>query len=96
MANSLIYHDKNHIFIDQLQMAEDQILQNNIRNLPVPQSPLIEPYLREVSFSHVALVGSGCKLDPTLVSAMVEMWRPKTHSFHLPCSKCTITLEDVQ
>ncbi|MBA0862269.1 hypothetical protein Goshw_006547 [Gossypium schwendimanii] len=38
----------------------------------------------------------GCKLDPTLVSALVERWRPEVHTFNLPCSECAITLEDVQ
>ncbi|MBA0653528.1 hypothetical protein Goklo_020693, partial [Gossypium klotzschianum] len=37
----------------------------------------------------------GCKLDPTLITAVVERWRPRTHTFHLPCSECTIALEDV-
>ncbi|MFQ6623952.1 hypothetical protein Gotur_003489, partial [Gossypium turneri] len=74
---------------------EDRILQCHIRNLPDPPSLLIEPYLREVSFWHVTLVGQGCKLDPKLVSALVEGWRPETHTFYLPCSKYAITLEDV-
>ncbi|MBA0864824.1 hypothetical protein Goshw_006468 [Gossypium schwendimanii] len=26
----------------------------------------------------------------------MEMWRPKMHTFHLPCEQCTITLDDVQ
>ncbi|KAK5840565.1 hypothetical protein PVK06_009467 [Gossypium arboreum] len=38
----------------------------------------------------------GCKLDPKLISAFVERWRPETHTFHFPCGECIISLEDVQ
>ncbi|MBA0766783.1 hypothetical protein Gotri_015790, partial [Gossypium trilobum] len=67
--------------------AEDRILQCHIRNLPSPLSLLIEPYLREADFWHVALVGRGCKLDSKLVNALVNRLRGRdprlTHSiFH--------------
>ncbi|MBA0793432.1 hypothetical protein Gohar_017837 [Gossypium harknessii] len=64
--------------------------------MSAPPSPLIENYLREAGFFHVANIGRGCKLDPKLVSMFIERWRLETHTFHLPCRECTITLEDVQ
>ncbi|MFQ6651912.1 hypothetical protein Gotur_024039 [Gossypium turneri] len=60
-----------------------------------PPSPLVENYLREAGFWHVATVGRGCKVDSKLISALIERWRPETHTFHLPCGECTITVEDV-
>ncbi|XP_052882258.1 serine/threonine-protein phosphatase 7 long form homolog [Gossypium arboreum] len=60
-----------------------------------PPSLLIKDYLREAGFWHVAMIGRGCKLDLKLISALIERWRPETHTFHLPCGECTITLEDV-
>ncbi|MFQ6645495.1 hypothetical protein Gotur_019717, partial [Gossypium turneri] len=61
-----------------------------------PLSPLIENYLREAGFWHMATISRGCKLDPKLISALIERWRPETDTFHLSCGECTITLEDVQ
>ncbi|MFQ6664272.1 hypothetical protein Gotur_031447, partial [Gossypium turneri] len=64
--------------------VKDRILQCHIRNLPGPPLSLIEPYLRKAGFWHVALVGLGYKLDPKLISALVERQRPETHIFHIP------------
>jgi hypothetical protein len=33
--------------------------------------------------------------NATTITAMVDRWRPETHSFHLPCSEMMVTLNDV-
>ncbi|MBA0755099.1 hypothetical protein Gogos_019912, partial [Gossypium gossypioides] len=38
-----------------------------------PPSPLIGNYLREVGFWHVANIGRGCKLDPKLINAFLQL-----------------------
>jgi hypothetical protein len=34
-------------------------------------------------------------MDHAALTALVDRWRPETHTFHLPCGEMTITLEDV-
>ncbi|KAG8477259.1 hypothetical protein CXB51_030475 [Gossypium anomalum] len=67
MAGELIRFDDKHISVEQMQMSVDRILQCYIRNMTGPPSPLIEDYLREAGFLHVAMIGRGCKLDPKLI-----------------------------
>ena len=52
------------------------------------------PFLQAAGVYGLARV-STLQLDWTLIAALVERWRPETHSFHLPMGECTITLQDV-
>ncbi|KAK5845382.1 hypothetical protein PVK06_001558 [Gossypium arboreum] len=63
MVEFIIRHDNKHISVNQLQIAEDRILQCHIHNLPSPPSLLTEQYLKEASFWYVAFVGRGRKLN---------------------------------
>ena len=35
------------------------------------------------------------QLDRSLLCALVDRWRPETHTFHLPCGEMALTLQDV-
>ena len=35
-------------------------------------------------------------LDRSLLTALVDRWRPETHTFHLPCGEMAPTLQDVE
>ncbi|KAE9587175.1 putative protein-serine/threonine phosphatase [Lupinus albus] len=58
------------------------------------EEPLLNDILQLTGFSKLSSLRS-FNIDPSLITALVERWRPETHTFHLPHGECTITLEDV-
>ncbi|VFQ74420.1 unnamed protein product [Cuscuta campestris] len=65
------------------------------RTLIVNRPIRVIQLLREYGFYGVEKVG-GLQLDWALITALVERWRPETHSFHLPFGEVGITLQDVE
>jgi hypothetical protein len=55
------------------------------------------PFIRRVGFlSLVRLVTAGLPLmDSAMLTTLVDWWRPKTHTFHLPYRKTMMMLQDV-
>ncbi|XP_016747268.1 protein MAINTENANCE OF MERISTEMS-like [Gossypium hirsutum] len=58
-----------------------------------PDARLV-PYLEQAGFGTAAKIWVS-DLCYDLLSALVERWRPETHTFHFPCGECTVTLEDI-
>ncbi|KAF1888726.1 hypothetical protein Lal_00036767 [Lupinus albus] len=58
------------------------------------EEPLLDELLRLSGFSKLSSLRC-FNIDSSLITALVERWRSETHTFHLPCGECTITLEDV-
>jgi len=71
----------------------NELITSYYHTIPEPE-PQIIPLLSCTGFQHIALIKQ-CKIDPALITALVEWWRPKTHTFHLPWREYTMTLEDV-
>ncbi|KAJ4768619.1 Serine/threonine-protein phosphatase 7 long form-like protein [Rhynchospora pubera] len=54
----------------------------------------IEGRLIKLGLSHIMKV-KHVNIDMPLLKAMVEFWRPETHTFHFPVGEMTVTLQDV-
>jgi hypothetical protein len=65
-------------------------------HFPLPWDKRYAPYLARAGFLDIALVVvRGLPvMDGPLLSALVDRWRPETHSFHLPCGEMTVNLQD--
>ncbi|XP_071694971.1 serine/threonine-protein phosphatase 7 long form homolog [Rutidosis leptorrhynchoides] len=57
--------------------------------------PYVYRYIQQTGLGRVFKIGYQL-LDHALISALVERWRPETHTFYFPIGEATITLQDVQ
>ncbi|XP_027337000.1 serine/threonine-protein phosphatase 7 long form homolog [Abrus precatorius] len=51
-------------------------------------------HLKLAGFAGVAQLAN-FPLDRYLITALVERWKPETHTFHMPLGECTIMLQDI-
>ncbi|KAL5138727.1 Serine/threonine-protein phosphatase 7 long form [Glycine soja] len=54
----------------------------------------IIPLLRQSGFYWIMKMGY-LKINSSLITVLIERWRPETHTFHMRYRECTITLQDV-
>ena len=57
--------------------------------------PRISAYITDAGLDGLLRVPH-MDLDQALITALMERWWPKTHSFHLPHDEMTITLQDME
>ncbi|KAD6453009.1 hypothetical protein E3N88_07714 [Mikania micrantha] len=70
----------------------DQKFFSLFNNNPITEN--VKRYVNIAGFG--GLLDCGYRnLDHGLLEALIERWRPETHTFHLPIGEATVTLEDV-
>lgn len=73
---------------------KDKVLNTGAHRMHVQYSDDMAQGLKNIGLYQIARINN-CPIDPSLITALVERWRPETNTFHLPFGEMTVTLEDV-
>lgn len=95
LDGSLLWHQRNHVSEKIWEGKERMIrprhrLMFGVRDIDV----CIIDLIAEASFRHAFAIENP-SIDHHLITALVERWRPETHTFHFLYGEATITLQDV-
>ncbi|KAJ7968770.1 Serine/threonine-protein phosphatase 7 long form-like [Quillaja saponaria] len=98
---SVLHHHDDHrsVRVFKAPQSAEHVLKCRRREAVITRGrceihPRIAEYVSQAGFYGVMKLGF-IQLDWHLVTALVERWRPETHTFHLPHGEVTITLQDV-
>ncbi|XP_019450703.1 PREDICTED: serine/threonine-protein phosphatase 7 long form homolog [Lupinus angustifolius] len=59
----------------------------------LPSEPVLQ-VIRTTAFGNLLTLGPA-EINNHLLLALIERWRPETHTFHFTCGEAIVTLEDV-
>ncbi|KAD5960501.1 hypothetical protein E3N88_11973 [Mikania micrantha] len=88
LFNSNDYGDRNPLNVRR----GDKRFWQYIKNHPIHL--MVKNILNDTGFGGLIDYGYR-KVDLALITALVEIWRPETHTFHLTVGEVTVTLQDV-
>ncbi|XP_040940661.1 protein MAIN-LIKE 2-like [Gossypium hirsutum] len=94
MGSLIDNENKGHISSNINEMIEYRVLRGRIYSVGFQPDERVIPFLELAGFGSATLIQT-FDLRYDLISALIERWRPETHTFYLSCGECTITLEDV-
>ncbi|KAH1048086.1 hypothetical protein J1N35_038870 [Gossypium stocksii] len=86
-------NNNNHI-VANVHKEIYRVVRPQLHDLGYFPDSRVLPFLNVAGFGVAAYIQI-FELRADLISALVERWRPETHTFHLPCGEVTITLQDV-